>query len=171
MTLGSVSGAPIAALFLASHEPIDYYGPPPRPFASKGEEAVYWELKKRQVPFVYQWIPGERGDLPFTPGRDEISFDFTIVPLRMVLEVNDPFTHADPLVEAEKAHMVELIGFQRYAVWTADIVAEEGGNVREALDRIPGLGFIGQASYRAPAGYRKLRRYGQPPRNVSFRAS
>lgn len=137
-------------------------------FGSKGEQALYYALAQRigRESFVF----GARfGDIPTTPGREERSAEFVIPALDAVILVNSEFTHPDPAADQVAKNLIESLGYRVYFLWDYEILPEQGGSPEGALDKIPGLGFYGQADSKKRAD-RTKRTYGQPPRIAVYRA-
>ena len=138
--------------------------PPPQGFPSRGEEVVFWELKRRAIPFVYQWRPG---DIEFTAAREERSADFAIPANRIILNPTSFFTHPSPELDALDRKLFEQLGYETYFLPDYQILPEMGGDVSEVLDRIPGLAFIGQG-YSGRHRTTTKNTFGQPPRDKTF---
>ena len=152
---------------------VAYYGPVAAavkgfPFASIEEEIVAVELTRRAIPYVAQWRP-YGGDIPYTAAREERSGDFYLPALQIVLNPTSAFTHPDPAADALNRQLFLMLGVETYFIPDYEIVPEMGGDVRAALDKIPGLAFYGEGRPRR-SGYFHLRRFGQSPRDRTFKA-
>ena len=148
--------------------PADAFIPPQGQLASRGEEVVYQELARRIGPgsFIVNYHPG---DDPYTPGREDRSAEFLIPALDAVILVNSLFTHPSQAEDNITAQVFLDLGLHTYFVWDYQVLPEMGGDVRAALDQVPGLLFFGEnRSQPSQAGIK--RRFGQPGRNISFRA-
>ena len=137
-------------------------------FASRGEQEVYYELVRRIGREAFRYAVYFH-DIPTTPGRDEKSAEFVIPALDMIILVNSEFTHPDPEQDRIAEQQLESLGYRVYWLWDYQILADMGGDVREALDRIPGLGFFGQTVTRVRRSVHG-RKFGQPPRVIGFKA-
>ena len=146
---------------------VAYYGTQPRsvkgfPFASIEEEIIGVELTRRAIPYVAQWRP-YGGDIPFTPNREQRSGDFYLPALQIVLNPTSAFTHPDPAEDALNRQLFLMLGVETYFIPDYEIVPAMGGDVRVALDKIPGLAFYGENRPRK-SGYRHFKRFAQLPR-------
>lgn len=146
---------------------VNFYGaeyaetPPAEGFQSRGEELIWYELKRRRIPFIYQWFPG---DIPFTYAREERSADFYFPNLKLALNPTSPFTHPDPTEDALTRQLFLLLGVETIFIPERDILPELGGDVRDALDRVPGLVGFGQHSRRERSTQPTK---AQPPRDLT----
>lgn len=137
--------------------------PPASGFASKEEEVVWYALKQRLVPFIYQWWPFGSGDIPTTPGREAKSADFAIPARHLIINPTSAFTHSDPLRDQEIREQFLDIGYETHFLPSEQIMPP--ANVHQALDRI--IGFFGQ-SPKLPTAYHQKITFGQPSIDKSF---
>ena len=137
--------------------------PPAIGFASRSEEVVFWELKRRGVPFTYQWFPGGDGDIVFTPDRENRSADFAIHVLKLIINPTSAFTHPSKEADQYNRWLFFLLGYEQVFIDEGELLEELGGNVSNALDYYcPQLRFVGQIAHQRNDYDRQYRRYHQP---------
>lgn len=150
---------------------LSMYGSPalrwPGGLQSRAERVVYEALVRLigEESIIVNYRPG---DIAQTPVRDDVSAEFLVPALDLAILVNDEFTHPDPEHDAETEMQFGLLGMRVEWIWAREVLPELGGNAYERLALIDGLRFFGERRGIPWPGWR-LRRYGQPPRDVSFR--